>query len=582
MRVRTPLRRLWPRSLGRQFMLAVVVLALLISAGGITAVVALRTSANATRALANEQLTQLRQAQELVQHTLLIERESAQLQKTASVEALRRHYAEILTNLGAFEQLSERLAAADDDIEVLDLHQSSQLFRNAVNIVAQWRESELQRAAAGAANTVNATASAAANTSAMQAVAERTAAGRRSVDALYLQAGAMVAAAQQLSARHTHAFQQSMQALAAVSERNEHWVTALLAGSVAFACLAAYGLLGRHVLQRLLQVSRSLRHGHSDGAPGAVPVAGDDEIGQMARAVEQFQQDRWQLALAHEALQAERARQEQLLHELAQAQGQLLQSEKMASIGQLAAGVAHEINNPVSFVNANLGSLQRYVAGLLDMVSAYEQYEVELAPATRAALAQIKQTADLDYVREDMPALLAESLDGLQRVKSIVQGLKEFSHVDEAQVQRANLETYLETTVKIVWNELKYKVELVREYGGIPEVDCMPAQLSQVFMNLLVNAGQAIKEHGRITLRTGHDTRNVWVEVEDTGSGIRPEHLSRIFDPFFTTKPVGQGTGLGLSISYGIVRKHGGQIEARSALGSGTCFRVTLPLPTEA
>lgn len=577
MRARVPLRGLWPRSLGRQFLLAVVVLTLLISAGGITAVVALRTSADATRALANEQLTQLRQAQALVQHTLLIERESAQLQKTASVEALRRHYAEILRNLEAFEQLSERLAAADDDIEVLDLHQSSQLFRNAVNIVAQWWESELQRGAAGGPNTINAAASA----SAMQAAAERTAAGRRSVDALYLQAGAMVASAQQVSARHTHAFQQSMQALAAVSERNEHWVTALLAGSVAFACLAAYGLLGRHVLQRLLQVSRSLRHGHSDGAPGAVPVAGDDEIGQMARAVEQFQQDRWQLALAHEALQAERARQEQLLHELAQAQGQLLQSEKMASIGQLAAGVAHEINNPVSFVNANLGSLQRYVAGLLDMVSAYEQHEAELAPATRAALAQAKQAADLDYVREDMPALLAESLDGLQRVKSIVQGLKEFSHVDEAQVQRANLETYLETTVKIVWNELKYKVELVREYGGIPEVDCMPAQLSQVFMNLLVNAGQAINEHGRITLRTGHDARNVWVEVEDTGGGIRPEHLSRIFDPFFTTKPVGQGTGLGLSISYGIVRKHGGQIEARSELGSGTCFRVTLPLPTE-
>ena len=562
-------------------MLAVVVLALLISAGGITAVVALRTSANATRALAGEQLTRLRQAQELVQHTLLIERESAQLQKSASVEALRRHYAEILTNLAAFEQLSERLAAADDDIDVLDLHQSSQLFRNAVNIVAQWWESELQRAASGGPGTANVATSVATNASTMQA-AERTAAGRRSVDALYLQAGAMVAAAQQLSARHTHAFQQSMQALAAVSERNEHWVTALLAGSVVFACLVAYGLLGRQVLHRLLQVSRSLRHGHSDGAPGAVPVAGDDEIGQMARAVELFQQDRWQLALAHEALQAERARQEQLLHELAQAQGQLLQSEKMASIGQLAAGVAHEINNPVSFVNANLGSLQRYVAGLLDTVSAYEQYEVELSPATRAALAQVKQAADLEYVREDMPALLVESLDGLQRVKSIVQGLKEFSHVDEAHVQRANLEAYLETTVKIVWNELKYKAELVREYSGIPEVDCMPAQLSQVFMNLLVNAGQAIHEHGRITLRTGHDARNVWVEVEDTGSGIRPEHLSRIFDPFFTTKPVGQGTGLGLSISYGIVRKHGGQIEARSELGSGTCFRVTLPLPAEA
>ncbi len=562
---RTPRYGLWPRSLGRQFMLVVAMLALLISAGGITAVYALRTSAEATRRLASEQLMQLREAQELVQRTLLIERESAQLEKTSSVEALRRHYAEILRNLEAFEQLSERLAATDDDIEVLDLHQSTQLFRNVVNIVAQWWESELQHAGtAGAA--------------AQAPASERNLAGRRSLDALYMQAGAMVVSAQQVSEQHTRAFQQAMQALAVVSERNQRWVTALLATSVVFACLAAYGLLGRHVLQRLLQVSRSLREGRSDGAPSAVPVDGDDEIGQMARAVEQFQRDRWQLALAHEALQAERARQEQLLHELAQTQGQLLQSEKMASIGQLAAGVAHEINNPVSFVKANLGSLQRYVGGLLDALSAYESHEAELAPATRAALAQVKLAADLEYVREDVPGLLAESQEGLQRVKTIVQGLKDFSHVEEAQPQPANLEACLETTIKIVWNELKYKVELVREYGGIPDIECRPAQLSQVFMNLLVNAGQAIQDHGRITLRTGYDADNVWVEVEDTGGGIRPEHLSRIFDPFFTTKPVGLGTGLGLSVSYGIVRKHGGQIDVRSEVGRGTCFRLVLPL----
>ncbi|WP_316875673.1 ATP-binding protein [Ralstonia edaphi] len=561
---RTPRYGLWPRSLGRQFTLVVAMLALLISAGGITAVYALRTSAEATRALASEQLMQLREAQELVQRTLLIERESAQLEKTSSVEALRRHYAEILRNLEAFEQLSERLAATDDDIEVLDLHQSTQLFRNVVNIVAQWWESELQRAGTAAA--------------AQAPASERSLAGRRSLDALYMQAGAMVVSAQQVSEQHTRAFQQAMEALAVVSERNQRWVTVLLATSVVFACLAAYGLLGRHVLHRLLQVSRSLREGHSEGAPSAVAVDGDDEIGQMARAVEQFQRDRWQLALAHEALQAERARQEQLLHELAQTQGQLLQSEKMASIGQLAAGVAHEINNPVSFVKANLGSLQRYVAGLLDALSAYESHEAELAPATRAALAQVKQAADLEYVREDVPALLMESQEGLQRVKTIVQGLKDFSHVEEAQPQLANLETCLETTIKIVWNELKYKVELVREYGGIPDIECRPAQLSQVFMNLLVNAGQAIQDHGRITLRTGHDAGNVWVEVEDTGGGIRPEHLSRIFDPFFTTKPVGLGTGLGLSVSYGIVRKHGGQIEVRSEVGRGTCFRLVLPL----
>jgi len=181
-------------------------------------------------------------------------------------------------------------------------------------------------------------------------------------------------------------------------------------------------------------------------------------------------------------------------------------------------------------------------------------------------------------VREDVPGLLAESQEGLQRVKTIVQGLKDFSHVEEAQPQPANLETCLETTIKIVWNELKYKVELVREYGGIPDIECRPAQLSQVFMNLLVNAGQAIQDHGRITLRTGYDADNVWVEVEDTGGGIRPEHLSRIFDPFFTTKPVGLGTGLGLSVSYGIVRKHGGQIDVRSEVGRGTCFRLVLPL----
>jgi signal transduction histidine kinase len=156
--------------------------------------------------------------------------------------------------------------------------------------------------------------------------------------------------------------------------------------------------------------------------------------------------------------------------------------------------------------------------------------------------------------------------------------LKDFSHVGESTKLWANIEQGMDSTLNVVWNELKYKTEVIKEYAGIPEIECIPTQINQVFMNLLMNAAQAIKERGRITIRTGQEGENVWVEVEDTGSGIDPKNLSRIFDPFFTTKPVGQGTGLGLSLSYNIVQKHGGRLEVRSEVGKGTAFKVVLPL----
>jgi signal transduction histidine kinase len=257
---------------------------------------------------------------------------------------------------------------------------------------------------------------------------------------------------------------------------------------------------------------------------------------------------------------------------------QILQSEKLASIGQLAAGVAHEINNPIGFVNSNLGTLKLYVEKMLNVLSAYEKSEGEMSGETREALTALKQKINLDYLREDIGSLLAESMDGMQRVKHIVQDLKDFSHVDETGMQLADLEQGLDSTLNVVWNELKYKAEVVKEYAGIQHVMCIPAQLNQVFMNLLINAGQAIEENGKITIRTGQDEDGVWVEVEDTGKGVQPEHLDRIFDPFFTTKPVGKGTGLGLSVSFGIVQKHGGRIEVKSEVGKGTIFRVVLPV----
>ena len=292
---------------------------------------------------------------------------------------------------------------------------------------------------------------------------------------------------------------------------------------------------------------------------------------------ERVRQRTGELTVANAALQAEKAAQQELIKKLAEAHNQLLQSEKMASIGQLAAGVAHEINNPIGFVNSNLGTLQRYVQDMLKALSAYENSEGELPAETRAALAEMKQQIDIAYMRKDVGSLLSESMDGLQRVKRIVQDLKDFSHTEKQEKQWANLEQGLDSTLNIVWNELKYKADVIKEYAGIPQIECIPAQLNQVFLNLLMNAVQSIDAHGRITVRTGMDRDGVWVEVADTGKGIKPEHLSRIFDPFFTTKPVGSGTGLGLSLSYNIVHEHGGRIEVNSELGKGSVFRVVLP-----
>lgn len=285
-----------------------------------------------------------------------------------------------------------------------------------------------------------------------------------------------------------------------------------------------------------------------------------------------------QLAEANSELEKERRELELLLAKVEEAQQQLLQSEKMAAIGQLAAGVAHEINNPVGFVNSNLGTLKNYINRLFRVISAYETLE---ASGSRTELAVALREADLPYLREDLPSLLLESQEGLGRVTKIVQDLKDFSRVDQAEHQYADLNAALESTLNVCWNELKYKAEIVRELGQIPDVECVPAQINQVFMNLLVNAAQAIEQRGRITVRSGLEKDFVWFEIADNGKGMSAEVQNRIFDPFYTTKPVGQGTGLGLSISYDIiVKKHGGRIDVSSEVGHGTTFRLYLPLQT--
>jgi len=288
-----------------------------------------------------------------------------------------------------------------------------------------------------------------------------------------------------------------------------------------------------------------------------------------------------ELLLAHDALKEANGR-------LSEAQDKLVQSEKLASIGQLAAGVAHEINNPIGYIFSNFGTLEKYLGDLFEMLAGYEAAEDELAgTAIGAKLKELRERVELDFLKEDIPTLMAESKEGITRVRKIVQDLKDFSRVDAHQEWSwTNLNQGIDSTLNIVNNEIKYKAEVVKAYdAALPEVYCLPSELNQVFMNLLVNAAHAITaERGTITIRTATDpvAATVWIEVSDNGQGIPKENLGRIFDPFFTTKPVGKGTGLGLSLSYGIVKKHQGQLEVSSEVNVGSTFRVTVPIEGKA
>ena len=272
---------------------------------------------------------------------------------------------------------------------------------------------------------------------------------------------------------------------------------------------------------------------------------------------------------------------ERLNEELVLAQQQLLQSEKLASIGQLAAGVAHEINNPIGYVHSNIGALENYIGELFEVLKTYEAAEPSIADPVQAAAVKARRLkADLQFLQEDIPVLMRESREGITRVKNIVQNLKDFSHVDNTQEwQWANLHHGIDSTINIVANEVKYKADVKCEYGPLPDVECLPSQLNQVFLNLLVNSAHAMGDaRGLITVRTGVEGETVWLEFSDNGSGIPEAIRAKVFDPFFTTKPVGKGTGLGLSVSFGIIQKHNGTITVDSEPGKGTTFRIVLPI----
>jgi PAS domain S-box-containing protein len=268
---------------------------------------------------------------------------------------------------------------------------------------------------------------------------------------------------------------------------------------------------------------------------------------------------------------------------------QLFQSEKMASIGQLAAGVAHEINNPVGFVISNLNTFKDYQQDFGKLIARYREALNEARQVPRSgcegrlsqmigAVEALESEIELDFLLDDCRQLIEECQEGTNRIKNIVQDLKSFAHPGEEARQFVDLNQCIESTLNIVWNELKYNANVIKEFGQIPELECYPQQLNQVFMNLLVNAGQAISGKGDVKILTRKRNSHIEILFSDTGCGIAEENLNKIFDPFFTTKPVGKGTGLGLHVSYNIIKKHNGEITVTSEKGKGTVFTIQLPL----
>ncbi|MCX8026286.1 MAG: ATP-binding protein [Thermodesulfovibrionales bacterium] len=335
----------------------------------------------------------------------------------------------------------------------------------------------------------------------------------------------------------------------------------------------------------------------------AVPsLVGDTLVGTLAVANSSFPyQEReleflerisslYALAVQHK-LESEKLEQKNIelksaYEELASMQSQIIQQEKLASIGQIAAGIAHEINNPIGYIISNLNTLTKYVLRCIEyyevLCDVFENIKKELDEERRLKIQETidtkKRSLKIDYILQDIAPLLKETNDGAERVKKIISDLKFFARTDEKDFKQADINAGIDSTINIIWNELKYKAKVFKEYGDIPTIKCNIGQLNQVFMNILVNAAHAIQDEGEIRVKTWADDKYIYVEISDTGCGIPDEIKDKIFNPFFTTKERGKGTGLGLSIAMDIVKKHNGEILVESTVGKGTTFIIKLPL----
>lgn len=309
---------------------------------------------------------------------------------------------------------------------------------------------------------------------------------------------------------------------------------------------------------------------------------------ELENVVNQLQSEIYERSQTEKALSNSKQHLESTLKALKETQAKMIQSEKMASIGRLAAGVAHEINNPIGFIKSNLGTIDDYrndLGQLIDHFVLFLEKIKKSMPLDNDTLRQMitpiekrMDQLDIAYILEDLPHVIIESKEGVERVARIVQDLKKFSHTGEDQMSCSDINEGIESTLNVAWNELKYKAIVTKRLAPIPLVRCNIQKINQVIMNLLVNAAQAIEEKGEIVIETRQVGDWVEISIRDDGCGIADEHVKQIFDPFFTTKPVGKGTGLGLNVSYNIIQSHGGAIQVDSVVGKGTTFTIQLPI----
>ncbi len=319
----------------------------------------------------------------------------------------------------------------------------------------------------------------------------------------------------------------------------------------------------------------------SDPDPAVVQRALTRERARRAKAEQLLEDKSRELFMSYQTLQESHDQLGAAMEEVKRQQKQLVQSEKLASLGTMSAGVAHEINNPLAFVFSNVNSL----AHAVDQFRQYHQHVGALllaeSPAQSAeatgALKEFVEEADVEFLFEDCGDLLSETIDGIQRVKSIVAGLKAFARSDAGEMEPVDLIACIRNTLKLAHNQIKFNMEVVEDFDDLPEIRGYPGKLSQVFLNLIVNAGQAMEGTGSIKISARNLKDVIQVDFQDTGAGMSAETIKDIFNPFFTTKPVGEGTGLGLSISHGIIEEHAGEITVSSELGVGTCFSIILP-----
>lgn len=306
----------------------------------------------------------------------------------------------------------------------------------------------------------------------------------------------------------------------------------------------------------------------------------EGEIEQLIDSVQTAQEESERLRTVAEASAVEL---EMAYEELKASEAKIMQHEKLASIGHLAAGVAHEVNNPLAFISGNLGVLRQYGAWLREFYSLQEEaLNRNGDDAYLQKLREEKERLNIDFVVSDLDQLVGQCLDGTDRVQKIVKELKGFSVMDEAEFKIVDINDCLDSTVRLVSTQLAKKAEIITDYGELPPTGCYPQQLSQVFLNLLINAAHAIEGRGTIKIRTLARERSIYIAITDSGCGIPQENLKKIFEPFFTTRESGKGTGLGLSISYDIVKKHDGDITVDTAIGRGSTFTVRIPVNSTA